>query len=86
MVIIFRDGNPIELTEEEVFDCYRAYRTKQDYELLKNSREIELCAIHSRRSKDEIIYDLLKRLDAKYQKGIPSDLHDMVRDVMWEVM
>lgn len=66
MVIIFRNGQPIELTEEEVYDVYRAYRIRRDYAALKEQcnkdrKLVEQCDAGA----DELIYDALKILDAE---------------------
>ena len=76
MVIIFRNGQPIELTEAEIYDVYRAYRIRRDYAALKEQckkdrKLVEQCDAGA----DELIYDALKILDASsYPEDVQSDV------------
>ena len=84
MVIIFRDGKPIELTEDEVFDCYRAYRTMQDYAALKKQCMTDRQLVGH--MEDELIYTALKALDTHYHDGTPSDIEEALFNAMIDVV
>lgn len=91
MVKIVRDGMELELTEQEVFDCYRAWRTKQDYERLRAAvdKNLTLVAIFkaaTHLTADGLIYLVLKELDEYYRRDEWKDPEEVMFDIIMEAV
>lgn len=89
MVKIIRDGMEIELTEQEVFDCYRAWRTKQDYERLRKAVDdspflVALFRAATNISADGLIYLALKELDGYYSRDQWKAPDEVMFDIVME--
>ncbi len=87
MVKIGRCGQLIELTEDEVFSCYKAWRTRQDYKRLKNAvvKDKDLVLKFSAATKtteDGLIYLTLKELDRCYDRDEWKDPADVMFDII----
>ena len=89
MMKIVRDNTEIELTEQDVFDCYRAWRTKQDYIRLKesiahNTYLMKLFMAKTNVNEDGLIYLALKELEQYYRRNEWKDLDEVLFGIMME--
>lgn len=88
MMTLERDDMPvIGLWPYEVFDCYRAWRTKKDYERLKgaladNSSLVTKFRQYTHASADWLIYMVLRELDQYYAQDEWRDPVDVMFDVV----
>ena len=94
MMKIVRDNTEIELTEQDVYDCYRAWRTKQDYIRLKeaiahNAHLVALFMAETNVNEDGLIYLALKDLEEYYRRDEWKDpgevLFDIIMETLWRV-